>query len=139
VLTLAQKIAQLSNMINTYAREIQEGDISSPIVIDLISEKSDRAPVDLKNYNKEIFKELEQNYEQKVENYLSEMIARSKNIKTVDIKQFAGIMERIWQLYKVRNLADYKETRKEIIIVDGGTPNVKDATTQAPPIRFNNH
>ncbi len=121
VLIIAQKIAQLCNMINTYAREIEEGDISSPIIINLMSEKPDFDLSTLKDCGDKLFKKLEQKYEKMVQNYLREMKSRSHNVKSVDVNEFAEIMRKIWEGYKVRDLSNYAVESKEIIIVDDAT------------------
>jgi len=124
VLIIAQKIAQLCNMINTYAREIEEGDISSPIIIDLISEKPDFDLPALKDSGDKFFERLEQNYEKLVQSYIREMKSRARNIKSVDVSEFAEIMRKIWEGYKERDLSNYAVENKEIIIIDD-TPTKK--------------
>lgn len=102
ILLIAQKIAQLCNMINTYAREIDEEDISSPIIMNALLENPDTNLSDLINEKYEMFKQLEEEFEKTVHDHLDEMREFSDDIKTIDVTNFADTMHEIWEDYKVR-------------------------------------
>jgi hypothetical protein len=105
LLMIGQKIAQFCNTINTYVREIDEEDISSPILQKALLENPDIEITELKNNGHDFFEQLEEQFENSVQDHLYEIKDFAKNIKTISVVNFADTMNEIWEDYKVRQLA----------------------------------
>ena len=97
ILIIGQKIAQLCNTVNTYRRELEEEDISSPVVLKALLDNPKRSLSQVRN-----FKQIENQYERKVYNYINEMKRQAFNVRTVDVIALADVMNRIWLDYKSR-------------------------------------
>lgn len=104
ILMIGQKIAQFCNMINTYIREIDEEDISSPIIINALLENPDIDITELKNNGHDFFEQLEEQFEHTVQDHLYEIKDFAHDIKTINVVNFADTMNEIWEDYKVRQL-----------------------------------
>ncbi|MBC8183525.1 hypothetical protein H8E88_20725 [candidate division KSB1 bacterium] len=102
ILMIGQKVAQLCNMINTYLREIDEEDISSPIIINALLENPDVEIKELKNNGHDFFEQLEEQFENTVQNHLYDIKDFASNLKTINVVNYAETMNAIWEDYKVR-------------------------------------
>jgi len=102
ILMIGQKVAQICNMINTYIREIDEEDISSPIIINALLENPNIEIKELKNNGNEFFELLEERFEKTVQDHLFNMKDFANNIKTINVENFADTMNAIWEDYKIR-------------------------------------
>lgn len=102
VFSLAQKISHIGNMLNTYPREIQERDFSSPI-ISLAVKRGLFKREELSEEKLPILKELESEYRQKVDSYLQELKGYEDKIKSVDIRGFSELESKLFNDFLVRN------------------------------------
>jgi len=102
ILMIGHKIAQLCNMINTYIREIEEEDISSPIIINALLDNPDIDISELKNNGRDFFEKLENQFEDRVQDHLYEIKDFAHEIKTINVVNFAETMNEIWEIYKIR-------------------------------------
>ena len=106
LLMIGQKIAQFCNTINTYVREIDEEDISSPILQKALLENPDIEITELKNNGHDFFEQLEKQFENSVQDHLYEIKDFAQNIKTISVVNFADTMNEIWEDNKVRQLVN---------------------------------
>ncbi len=102
ILMIGQKVAQICNMINTYIREIDEEDISSPIIINALLENPDVEIKELKNNGHDFFEQLENDFENTVQDHLYEIKDFAHELKTINVVNFADTMNQIWKDYKIR-------------------------------------
>ena len=88
---LAQRIARIGNMLNTYSREIIEKDISSPILTKTIEENiisySDFDELPSSEIEKRV-KNLEPLFAEEVTTYLDKITEISKRVHSVDLQKF---------------------------------------------------
>ena len=119
-----QDIMHVGNILNTFPREIEELDFSSPIISMGINDGVIQKEDVIKN-PKRAFKQL--NYlipyfKQRVEENFDKIVDNSYMIKSIDLKEFYPRLRAIWegflqrpQYWKNQDVKKYKELRNPII------------------------
>lgn len=94
--------ARLCNMINTYIRELDEGDFSSPIVLHCRKVHNLSASQLLKNSGRELLKKSEVYFEACFRKNIADIRGLSDRVRSVDMEQLAIVFESIYEDYRVR-------------------------------------
>lgn len=94
---LAQKVAHVGNMLNTYPKEILEKDLSSPIISLAIRKNIIDEELNLNDLQK--IKNLEILFKNKVELYLEKIKKYENKIKSVNIKGFSNKLEKLFNAF----------------------------------------
>lgn len=107
VFTIAQKVMCMGNMLNTYPREIQEKDISSPIMM-MGLEKGLYQYDDVihNNFEKKVLrkiKKLEPHFRALVPKYLDEIRQYQSKIQCYDVEKFVQGLEYIFKMFLKRD------------------------------------
>ena len=120
ILYWAQDIAHIGNMLNTYPREIIEGDFSSPIIalglIEGIIQK--KMIIEDPEYALENLQPLVSHFKTRMENNLQKIKEHADDLKSVNIKEFYGRLKNVWESFLQRphywENAEDKESKKNI-------------------------
>jgi hypothetical protein len=94
--------ARLCNQINTYSRELDEGDFSSPIILHCRKIHNLSASQLLKKSGRELLKKSESYFEDQFRNHVAEIRKLSDRVKSVDMENLADVFESIYEDYRVR-------------------------------------
>ena len=104
ILHWAQDICHIGNMLNTYPREVKEMDFSSPIIsLGLRKNLITKSEIirDPKNATGKL-KILESHFKSRVEENFKKIKKQSENIESVDIKEFANKLRRVFESFLER-------------------------------------
>jgi len=105
VVNIAQNIACIGNLLNTYPREIIEKDISCPIIM-MGLEEGMFTYEDLDNDRKGVLKKLktlEDHFKSLVPKYVEEIQGYKEKIKCFDISVFVESLEFVYQMFLKRD------------------------------------
>lgn len=105
ILYLAQKIASIGNMLNTYPREIKEKDLSSPILS--LAVRKDLVDKNLDKIDFQKLKELEYIFVEKAREYIRKVKDLESEVSSINIKGFSDKLE--WLLQAFINRKRYWE------------------------------
>lgn len=113
ILLSVQDIAHLGNLINTYPKEIQEADFSSPIISMGIREGLiDRQTVIRDpEYALSSLKPLLIKFEERMKNNLEKIQTKAHHIETIDIYEFYVKLRNVWDQFLHRE--QYWESKNE--------------------------
>jgi len=93
--------ARLCNMINTYTRELAEGDYSSPMIL-RCCRLHKLAPTELLgNKGRELLKESRAYYEDRIHEHIASIRNLADRVKTVDLEHLADVFESIYEDHRV--------------------------------------
>lgn len=94
--------ARLCNQINTYPRELDEGDFSSPIILHCRKVHNLTATQLLKRSGRELLKKSERFFEDQFKIHVKEIRRLSERVQSVDMNHLAEVFESIYEDYRVR-------------------------------------
>jgi hypothetical protein len=93
--------ARLCNMINTYTRELNEGDFSSPIILHCCKTHN-LAPTQLLDAKgRELLKESRQHYENLIMDHIASIRGLADRVESVDLDHLAAVFESIYEDHRV--------------------------------------
>jgi len=119
ILHNVQDVAHLGNMMNTYPKEIQEADFSSPIISMGLREGLIDKTTIIKDpeYALASIKPLVSRFEERMRNNLEEIQAKAHEVETIDIFEFYQRLMNVWTKFLEREQYwDAAETEEEPII-----------------------
>lgn len=93
--------ARLCNMINTYSRELDEGDFSSPIILHCRKVHNLSASQLLKKEGRELLKKSEAYYEGRIKEHIAAIRSLSERVKSVDMGHLAEVFDSIYEDHRV--------------------------------------
>jgi len=94
--------ARLCNMINTYPRELEEGDFSSPIILHCRKIHNLSATQLLEKSGREFLKKSEIYFEIRFRKYIADIRDLSGRVQSVDMEHLANVFDSIYEDYRVR-------------------------------------
>lgn len=94
--------ARLCNQINTYSRELDEGDFSSPIILHCRKVHNLSAAQLIKRSGRELLKKSERFFEEQFRQHVAEIRALKDRVHSVDMEKLAIVFESIYEDYRVR-------------------------------------
>lgn len=89
--------ARLCNMINTYTRELDEGDFSSPIILHCRKIHNLSASQLLKKSGRELLKKSEAYYEELIHGHIAAIRDLSSRVQSVDMGHLADVFDSIFE------------------------------------------
>lgn len=104
ILYSVQDVAHLGNMINTYPKEIQEADFSSPIISMAIREGLIEKNTVINNpeYTIASVQPLVSKFEERMKNDLEKIQTHANEIETINIYEFYQRLKNVWEAFLKR-------------------------------------
>ncbi len=104
ILHSVQNVAHLGNMINTYPKEIQEADFSSPIISMAIREGliEKNTVINDPEYTLASVQPLVSKFEERMKNNLREIEEHANEIETINIYDFYQRLKNVWEAFSDR-------------------------------------
>ncbi len=101
ILHWVQDIAHIGNLLNTYPKEIEEADFSSPIISLGIRERliSKNDVVNDYEYTRTSLQPLVKNFEKRMKDNFEKIRTHSSDVKTIDISSFLEKLDYVWDAF----------------------------------------
>lgn len=125
IIHCVQDVAHIGNMMNTYSKEIQEADFSSPIISQGIRDGLIDKTTIIKDpeYALASLYPLRAQYEERMLNNLKKIESRAGKIESVDIYEFCQKLKNVWGEFLQRE--HYWEEKQDEPIISVMTDNIK--------------